>query len=91
MDQRIHIIIYGRVQAVGFRESAKREALKLGLTGWVKNNANRSVELVAEGDRKKLDELSEWCKNGPIGAEIEYVDLKLEEHKGYFEGFAIIG
>ena len=54
MNRRIHVYYNGRVQGVGFRFTAERLAVDLGLTGWVKNMPDGRVELVCEGQEQKL-------------------------------------
>jgi acylphosphatase len=63
-----HAIVSGRVQGVGFRYEARREALRLRLFGWVRNLDDGSVELWAEGDGAVLAEFREWLTVGPSGA-----------------------
>ena len=63
--RRIRLIIQGRVQGVWYRGSAQEIASELGLTGWVRNLFDGSVELVAEGERPSLDALKSWCREGP--------------------------
>lgn len=86
---RIFMIIKGRVQGVFFRYKTQQEAQKLGLNGWVKNNGDGSVEILAEGDKDKLEELIEWCKEGPRSAQVEKVEVKWQKYVGEFEGFEI--
>jgi acylphosphatase len=86
---RVSIIINGRVQGVFFRYKTQQEADKLGTTGWVRNNGDGSVEILAEGDKDKLEELIEWCKAGPRSAQVENVEVKWQEYEGILEGFEI--
>jgi len=86
---RIFMIIKGRVQGVFFRYKTQQEAQKLGLNGWVKNNGDGSVEILAEGDKDKLEELIEWCKEGPRSAQVEKVEVKWQKYVGEVEGFEI--
>jgi acylphosphatase len=60
---KIHIT--GRVQGVGFRWSAVREANRKGITGFIRNMPDGSVYIEAEGSNKQLNDFYEWCKNGP--------------------------
>ena len=66
-----------------------QEAQKLGLTGWVMNCPDGSVEAVAEGAREKLDELIAWCRQGPTGARVTSVDVRWETPENSFYGFSI--
>jgi acylphosphatase len=63
--QRLHAVVHGRVQGVGYRAFAARSAQQIGLTGWVRNRFNGSVETVAEGDRNLLDRYLGELKRGP--------------------------
>jgi acylphosphatase len=73
---RVSLLIRGRVQGVGFRYSALDEAVRLGLTGWVRNTHDGHVELVAEGKREVLDRLITWSHSGPPGALVIDVDVR---------------
>lgn len=86
---RISIIISGRVQGVFFRYKTKHEAGNLGLTGWVRNNSNGSVEILAEGNKDRLEELVAWCKSGPRLANVENIEVKWLPSKGEFNDFEI--
>ena len=87
---RVYLRILGRVQGVYYRASALQEAQKLGLTGWVRNCPDGSVEAVAEGPRDKIDGLIAWCKNGPPGARVTGVDVRWEVPENAFRGFLIV-
>jgi len=87
---RISMLINGQVQGVFFRLKTKEEADKLGLTGWVKNNSDGSVECLAQGDKDKLVQLIDWCKKGPEAAKVENVEVKWQTYSGEFHGFKII-
>ncbi len=87
--KRIHLIVSGRVQGVAFRANTQSEALKLGLTGWVKNLADGSVEIVAEGESKPLDAFASWCKCGPSAARVEQMRKEEADASGEFGNFSI--
>ena len=87
--QRVHITVHGYVQGVFFRHNTKKEALILGLKGYVKNMADGTVEVVAEGPEDKINELIAFCKKGPEAAQVEKVDVKFEKAKGEFNGFEV--
>jgi acylphosphatase len=78
-NARIHLVITGRVQGVWYRASAQEQAQTLGLSGWVRNQANGDVEVVAEGPRSALEALLEWCGNGPPMAHVGNVQVRWEE------------
>ena len=87
--QRVHIVVHGYVQGVFFRHYTRKTALSLGLKGHVKNMADGTVEVVAEGSEDELIELIEFCKKGPEAAQVEKVDVKFEKAKGEFYGFEV--
>lgn len=83
--------VTGRVQGVGYRWWARRQADALGLTGWVRNaDDERSVELVAEGDAASLDEFERRLHHGPTGAKVQAVSGRREPASGEFEAFGIV-
>ncbi len=90
MNKHLNIKIYGRVQMVLFRDSAKRKAKKLGLRGFVKNEPDGAVYIEAEGDEKNLNEFFEWCKKGPVLAKVEKVDCDYSDKLENFDDFEII-
>ena len=89
--QRIHAIIHGRVQGVGFRAFVQREALARGLSGTVHNRyfPRAQVEVVAEGPEDALRQLLDVLKIGPRLANVERVDVDWEPPTGEFTSFQI--
>lgn len=83
--------IDGRVQGVFFRASTMDQAMRLGLKGWVRNCPDGSVEVVAEGQKKSIDDLVAWCHHGPPGARVGNVALQWEDWKNEFQNFRIRG
>ena len=74
--------IHGRVQGVFFRQSTREKAGELGLSGWVKNMPDGTVEVLAAGPEPVVRELISWCEHGPPYARVEKVDVhvsKVEE------------
>lgn len=69
----IHLRIAGKVQGVGFRWFVRQKALELGLSGWVRNTRSGDVELVARGDRAKLERLESAVSHGPQSAVVTSV------------------
>jgi acylphosphatase len=67
---RIRVVVHGRVQGVGYRFSARVEAQRLGVTGWIKNRNDGSVEAEIEGDRGSVEQMLSWLDEGPPGAEV---------------------
>ena len=80
-------IVSGRVQGVFFRASARAEAVRLGLTGYAKNLADGSVEVLACGDPAALDELQRWLQVGPPAARVVSVERR-GTAETVFAGFA---
>ncbi len=70
-----HAFVRGRVQGVGFRYSAVREARRIGVRGMVRNCGDGSVEVVAEGSAGCLSQFLEWLRKGPPGAHVRDVDV----------------
>lgn len=86
---RARAVVTGIVQGVCFRAETRYEAERLGVTGWVRNRADGSVELVAEGPRASVEELLAWCRRGPEYARVEDVEVRWEEPRGEFTRFGI--
>lgn len=72
---RLDATVVGRVQGVGFRFFVFREAMALGLAGWVANTSGGAVRCVAEGPRPSLDALVERLEEGPISAIVDHVSV----------------
>ena len=70
----LSIRVSGKVQGVFYRASTRDKARSLGLCGFVKNEADGSVYIEAEGDKEKLEQLVAWCKQGPPNAQVENVE-----------------
>lgn len=86
--KRVHVIFQGRVQGVGFRFTCESEAHSLGVAGWVKNLSGGSVELVAEGEEKLLDELIGRIE-GHFGGYISAKNIDWQEPTGEFKDFGV--
>ena len=89
MAKQVHCVVRGRVQGVFFRASAQREAKRLGLTGWVRNLADGSVEIVVEGEDEQVRELLQWAQHGPSAARVDRVDTRWRSYTGEFSDFRI--
>jgi acylphosphatase len=88
--KQLQCFVRGRVQGVFFRASVQREARRLGLTGWVKNHPDGSVEFVAEGEEQELKELFGWAQRGPSAARVDRVDTRWRSYTGEFTDFRIV-
>ena len=86
---RSHLHITGRVQGVYFRDFTRREALRLGLKGWVRNLPDGRVEAVAEGEEERVEELIRLCHRGPPLAIVRDVRIQREPPTDGFETFTI--
>jgi acylphosphatase len=84
----VHARIGGRVQGVFFRAEAGDLARSLGLSGWVRNSPDGTVEAVFEGPRKRVESMVRWCERGPAGARVEWVEAEWETPRGE-DGFAV--
>ena len=84
------VIVYGYVQGVFFRAFASKQATELGLTGYVRNlSGGEAVEVNAEGEREKLQELIGYLKVGPPAARVEKVETNWSDYSGSYPGFGI--
>ena len=89
MSIRVHLRITGQVQGVFFRRSAKIEAEKLGIVGWVRNESDGSVEIMAQGEKKNVDKFIKWCKKGPPFAKVKKVEVEPHKDLHDFADFSI--
>ena len=85
---RRRVVVSGHVQGVFFRETARRRALALGVEGWIHNALDGSVEAAFEGDAEAVERLVEFCREGPRGARVDWVDVIAEEPEG-LSGFDV--
>lgn len=85
----LHATVYGHVQGVYFRAFVAENANKLSLTGWVKNLESGAVEVLAEGDKKILEELNTFLQKGPPHARVDRIDAEWSEYSGKFKEFRI--
>jgi acylphosphatase len=82
-------VVNGRVQGVGFRWSAMDAARRLGVVGWVRNAADGSVEVHAEGDPDALERFRAWLKKGPPAARVDSVSVRHLSPSGTFRRFEV--
>lgn len=74
--EAVHLIVRGKVQGVYYRAYTQELAVELGLSGWVQNCPDGTVEICAEGAKSQLDKLITWCRKGPPAAKVEDVAVK---------------
>jgi acylphosphatase len=86
---RARVIIEGKVQGVFFRSHTQEMAYQLDLKGWVKNRRDGRVEALFEGEKEKVDQIIQWCHQGPPEARVMKVHLNWEDYSGEFEDFVI--
>ena len=89
MNTRISVIVHGRVQGVAFRHHTCCRALDLGVTGWVRNLPDGSVEGVFEGDEVRVNALVDWCRQGPPASRVDRVEVRKAACNGEFGDFSI--
>ena len=80
-----HLLISGRVQGVNYREAMRWEAERLGVTGWVRNRRDGSVEAVVAGEPEDVEAIIAWARRGPRSALV--ADVQVSEHSGTFTAF----
>ncbi len=76
---RRRVLVRGHVQGVFFRETARRRAQSAGVAGWIRNNPDGTVEAVFEGEPDVVERLIAFCREGPRGARVDWVDVSAEE------------
>lgn len=86
---RAHVIFRGRVQGVFFRSFTRETARSLGLSGWVKNLPDGSVEAVFEGEKKRIEEAIKRSGKGPDYARVDDVDVSWQPFSGEFRDFSV--
>jgi len=88
---RVHLHIYGRVQGVSFRYYARQRAQSLGLSGWARNAADGSVDVVVEGPQDSVQQFVNWAHRGPSMAQVDRVRIDREEPEQTSHVFRIVG
>ena len=76
--KRVRVVVRGFVQGVGFRMAAAERARASGVSGFVRNRRDGSVEAAFEGEPQAVDALTSWCRRGPRGARVEDVEVENE-------------
>jgi acylphosphatase len=82
------LILTGKVQGVFFRDFAKQNANKLGIVGYARNRKDGSLEIVCQGDERKMEEFTKLCRRGPIFAKVDSVTVEkgdVDEEMEYFD------
>lgn len=87
--ERLHATVHGRVQGVGFRFFVVEQASALGVTGWVRNRREGTVEVMAEGPRPALEQLLAALHRGPTSAWVQQVDAEWLPATGEFRRFRV--
>jgi acylphosphatase len=82
-----HLVISGRVQGVGFRHYTRLEARARGVSGWVRNRKDGTVEAMVHGPQEAVDALIEWTRHGPPSAKV--TDVQVSAGTGSYEGFDV--
>lgn len=85
----VHVRVEGRVQGVGYRAWVERTARTIGLTGWVRNRRDGSVEITLQGPVERVDEMLRLCEHGPPDAEVTNVEI-LGEGVGAYDSFEVL-
>lgn len=85
----VHIIVHGQVQGVGFRSFVQMQALPLDIAGWVRNCADGTVEVWAEGPRSKLERLVQQVQKGPRYGLVNHLNVDWQQPKNFLSGFHI--
>lgn len=90
MLEQVHLQIYGRVQMVGFRFFTLRTAERYGISGYVRNCMDGSVEVLGQGEKNELSKFISRVKHGPSSAEVSSVEMnRTEDIKNHYSGFSV--
>ncbi len=89
MVKHLNIKIFGRVQRVIFRRSARRKARRLNIKGFARNEIDDSVYIEAEGEEENLKQFLDWCRKGPFFAKVEKVEFEFMPNIKNFNDFVI--
>lgn len=87
--KRVRVLVHGEVQGVNYRAECRREALRRGVSGWVRNLADGTVEAVFAGDESEVDSMVEWCRRGPSAARVGRVEVSREAADGAERSFEL--
>ncbi len=81
-----HLVVSGNVQGVGYRYAMMAAAMRLGISGWLRNRLDGTVEAVVAGEAEAVAAIIAWARQGPPGAQVTHVAVEIGE--GEFSGFA---
>ncbi|KRA24286.1 hypothetical protein ASD65_07505 [Microbacterium sp. Root61] len=87
--RRVHVIVRGEVQGVGYRYTARLIAREVGVSGWVRNRRDGTVEAEVEGTPAQVDEMLAWMAEGPPGSRVESASVT-EQHPDGGVGFRVV-
>jgi len=89
-QQRVHLLVSGKVQGVFFRQALKVVAKKNNVLGWVRNLKDGRVEAILEGDNKSINSVTEWTRIGPANSRVDDIEVSNEEFKNEFSTFDVL-
>ena len=89
-QQRVHLLVNGKVQGVFFRQALKVVAKKNNVLGWVRNQKDGRVEAILEGDNKSINSVIEWTRIGPANSRVDDIEVSNEEFKNEFSTFNVL-
>lgn len=89
VNERVHVIIHGRVQGVFFRLKTQQAARQCGATGWVRNLPDGTVEAMMEGSKEAVASLLEWCGRGPRFSRVDKLDITRGPYTGEYDSFEV--
>ena len=89
-QQRIRVLVSGKVQGVFFRQALKVVAKKNNVLGWVRNLKDGCVEAILEGDNKSINSVIEWTHIGPANSRVDNIEVNNEKFKNEFSMFDVL-
>ncbi|MFQ5919725.1 MAG: acylphosphatase [Thermoplasmata archaeon] len=89
MEVRAHVLFFGQVQGVYFRDNTRRKAEDLGVRGWVRNLRDGSVEAVMEGPQEQVEALIEWCRTSQPYARVAEIKVSWGALEGGADRFSV--
>lgn len=90
-ETAVRIVVRGRVQGVFFRVSARDAALQMGVSGWIRNRYDGSVEALLQGPAPAVEAMLDWCRQGPPGAVVKDVEtMPAVRDERFAAGFSVI-